>query len=47
VNGVDGRKVMFSIQAWDAHELIAGATHPRFVVDSERFMRRVENKRQG
>lgn len=45
VTAVDERSVDFSIQAWDAHELIGEATHRRVIVDIDRFMRRVDGKR--
>ena len=44
---VEGRTIAFAIRAWDAHELIGEATHRRVIVDSNRFMNRVEGKRQG
>lgn len=44
VTAVDGRKVTFQIEAWDDRELIGEGTHTRFVVDSARFMERLDNK---
>jgi predicted thioesterase len=44
VVGVQGRQVSFRVQAWDERELIGEGTHTRFVVDVERFMRRVNGK---
>ncbi len=44
VTAVDGRQVEFRVQAWDSHELIGEGTHTRFVIDAERFLRRVEEK---
>jgi predicted thioesterase len=41
---VEGRKVIFSLQAWDEHELIGEGTHTRYVIDVARFMQRVESK---
>ena len=34
---VDKRRVMFTIKAWDEHELIGEATHTRFIIDLDRY----------
>lgn len=45
VIGVDGRKITFTVQAWDDRELIGEGTHHRVLIDVERFMNRLrENK---
>jgi predicted thioesterase len=44
VTGVEGRKVLFQVQAWDEHELIGEGRHTRYVVDVERFVARVQAK---
>jgi len=41
---VQGRKLTFSIQAWDEAELIGEANHVRYLVDSEKFMTKVKEK---
>jgi predicted thioesterase len=42
---VDGRKITFTVQAWDDRELIGEGTHHRVLIDMERFMNRLrENK---
>jgi fluoroacetyl-CoA thioesterase len=41
---VEERKLHFKIQAWDERELIGKAEHERFIVDEERFMKRVQGK---
>jgi predicted thioesterase len=46
LTGVEGRKLVFKIQAWDAVELIGEADHERFVVDEARFIGRVQAKRK-
>jgi predicted thioesterase len=43
---VDGRKVTFTVQAWDEHELIGEGTHTRVVIDLARFLQRVEGKKK-
>jgi predicted thioesterase len=44
VTVVDGRQVMFSVQAWDEEELIGEGTHTRYVIDVARFLERVQAK---
>jgi fluoroacetyl-CoA thioesterase len=44
---VEGRKLFFKIQAWDAAELIGEAEHERFIVDEARFLARVQAKGKG
>jgi len=35
--------VTFSVQAWDARQLIGDGTHARFIADIGRFMKRVNS----
>ena len=35
---VEGRKLTFKIQAWDAVELIGEAVHERFIIDEAKFV---------
>ncbi len=44
LTAVEGRKLVFKIQAWDEVELIGEAIHERFVVDQARFFNRVQSK---
>ena len=44
---VQGRKLIFKLQAWDEVELIGEADHERFIVDKQRFLGRVKAKIQG
>ena len=41
---VDGRKLKFSIKAWDEVELIGEGEHVRFLIDVPKFMDRVGKK---
>jgi len=41
---IDGRKMVFKVQAWDDHELIGEADHDRFLIDETRFMAKVSAK---
>ena len=43
---VQGRKLVFHIQAWDEAEQIGEASHVRYLVDVEKFMAKVEEKRK-
>ncbi|HHS97885.1 MAG TPA: thioesterase [Chloroflexi bacterium] len=44
---VDGRRLVFHVEAWDEVEKIGEATHERVVIDRERFLQRVGEKRKG
>lgn len=44
---VDGRRLRFHIEAWDAVEKIAEGEHERFIIDCERFTQRLEKKQQA
>ncbi len=41
---VDGRRLVFDVSASDQVELIGQGTHERFIVDRERFEKRVREK---
>ena len=41
---VDGRRLVFEVSATDEVELIGQGTHERFIVDRERFEKRVRDK---
>ncbi len=41
---VDGRRLVFRVEAWDEVERIGEATHERFVVDRQRFIAGAEAK---
>jgi fluoroacetyl-CoA thioesterase len=41
---VEGRKLIFKIQAWDEVELIGEAAHERYIVDEARFLVRLQAK---
>lgn len=43
---VEGRRLLFKVEAWDEVEKIAEGEHERFIIDWERFMGGVE-KKQG
>jgi fluoroacetyl-CoA thioesterase len=41
---VDGRKLRFEVEANDGMDIISRGSHERFVIDSVRFRKRVEEK---
>jgi len=41
---VDGRRLLFSLEAFDEKGLIGEGTHERFVIDTERFMAKCQSK---
>jgi predicted thioesterase len=41
---VDGRRLVFDVEAWDEAEQIGKATHERFIVDQAAFVAKAEAK---
>jgi fluoroacetyl-CoA thioesterase len=41
---VHGRRLRFHVEAWDEVERIGEAEHERFIIDRDRFLRRIEEK---
>ena len=41
---VEGRRLVFHVEAWDEVERIGEATHERFVVDEEQFVAKAKAK---
>ncbi len=41
VTAVSDRQVSFTVQAWDSKQFVGEGTHTRFIVDIERFMKRL------
>ena len=41
---VDGRRLVFHIEAWDEKEQIGEATHERIIIDHERFLAKAKTK---
>jgi fluoroacetyl-CoA thioesterase len=44
VVGIEKRRVLFTIKAWDEYELIGEATHTRFIIDLDRYTQRLQEK---
>lgn len=45
LDAIEGRKLVFSIEAYDTTQQIAGGTHTRFIVNKARFMQKVQDKK--
>jgi len=41
---VDGRKLIFSLRAWDEEGEIGNGSHTRFIIDTEKFMTKLMKK---
>ena len=46
VDSVDGRKVMFNVNAYDALEKIGEGKHERFIINIPRFRSKFEDKKK-
>jgi len=44
VTAVDGRKVLFNVVAHDETSEIGNGTHERFIIDAEKFMKKLEQR---
>ena len=45
VTAVEGRKLTFTVAAWDEAEKIGGGTHERFIIKPERFLAKAQGKK--
>ena len=45
LTGVEGKKLLFKVEAFDEKELIGSGSHERFIIDKEKFLQRVEAKK--
>ena len=45
LTGIDGRKLTFTVQVSDAEGTVGEGIHERFIVDPERFMRKLSGKK--
>jgi predicted thioesterase len=44
---VDGRRLTFAVEAWDAAGPVGQGEHERVIVDAARFMARAAERGQG
>jgi predicted thioesterase len=47
IETIEGLKVTFKVEAWDEAGLIGSGFHERVVIDTARFLRRIENRNKG
>ena len=47
VKEIDGRKLVFGVEAYDEKEKISECTHERFIVNKDRFLVKVVEKAKG
>ena len=47
VTEVDGRRVVFKVQAFDEQGLIGEGTHERFIIQNEKFQKKADSKLNG
>lgn len=44
ISEVAGRRISFTVEAWDEFEKVGEGLHVRYVIDTERFLKRLEMK---
>lgn len=44
ISETDGKRIVFSVEAFDEREVICTGTHERFFVNKDRFTQRAKNK---
>ncbi|MDR2658565.1 MAG: thioesterase family protein [Spirochaetaceae bacterium] len=44
LSGIDGRKLFFTVRAWDDAGMIGEGSHERFIIDDKKFMKKTEEK---
>ncbi len=44
---IKGKRLLFQVEARDQAEIICKGTHERFIIEAEKFNRRLEQKRQS
>lgn len=47
VRAVEGSRVFLAVQAWDTVEVIGEGTHERFIIEINRFLKRLASKQNG
>ncbi len=43
---IDRRRLVFNVKVYDSKELLGEGTHERFIIDNEKFLSRLEAKKQ-
>lgn len=47
LTAIEGRKLVFSVAAYDAKGLIGKGTHERFIIESQKFQEKTDRKLEG
>ena len=47
LTGIEGKKLTFKLEAFDEKEKIGEATHERFIINAEKFMKKLAGKAGG
>jgi len=47
ITAFDGRKFCFDVTCADEREIVGKGTHERFIIDCEKFIKKVNDKAQG
>jgi len=47
ITGVEGKQVMFKVEAWDELEQVGMGEHLRVVIDESRFLQKVQKKSEA
>jgi predicted thioesterase len=47
ITEVDRRRVTLHVEVWDAQEQVGDGLHERFIIDTERFLHRVQAKQSA
>lgn len=46
VTGIEGKRVILEVRAWDERELIGEGTHVRYVIEIDAFLKRIAKNRE-
>lgn len=44
LTGIDGRRLIFNVEAFDNKEQIGSGTHERYIINTEKFLQKTEAK---
>lgn len=44
LTSIDGRKLTFEVEAWDARGKIGSGVHERFIIDNKKFQEKADHK---
>jgi predicted thioesterase len=47
ITNIQGRKVTLNVEAWEGNTQIGSGTHVRYLIDSERFMKKLDQSQSA